>query len=95
MPGDQDRDLSRRQFVQGTVSGLALGLAPAAVLAAGGERDAEKAAVLAQVPKMHKAVAKIDMRLVPDMTADDTLAKLQAHLAKHGFADIELTSSLA
>src|ERR1700676_2916310 len=53
MPGDQDRDLSRREFVQGTVSGLALGLAPAAVLAAGGERDAEKAAVLAQVPKMH------------------------------------------
>src|ERR1700682_3360546 len=53
MPGDQDRDLSRREFVQGTVSGLALGLAPAAVLAAGGERDGEKAAVLAQVPKMH------------------------------------------
>jgi hypothetical protein len=85
MPGDRDRDLSRREFVQGTVSGLALGLAPV-VLAAGGERDAEKAAVLAQVPKPHKAVDKIDMRLVPDMTADDTLAKLQAHLAKHGFA---------
>jgi len=30
------------------------------------------------------------MRLVPDMTATDTLAKLQAHLAKHGFADIEV-----
>ncbi len=27
----------------------------------------------------HKAVAKIDMRLVPDMTAADTLAKLKAH----------------
>ena len=38
----------------------------------------------------HKAVAKIDMRLVPDMTAADTLAKLQAHLAKHGFGDIEV-----
>ncbi|MEP6548729.1 MAG: M20/M25/M40 family metallo-hydrolase [Gammaproteobacteria bacterium] len=38
----------------------------------------------------HKAVAKIDMRLVPDMTAADTLAKLKAHLAKHGFADIEV-----
>ena len=34
----------------------------------------------------HRAVAKIDMRLVPDMTAADTLAKLKAHLAKHGFA---------
>src|SRR5450432_1346948 len=38
----------------------------------------------------HKAVAKIDMRLVPDMTAADTLDKLKAHLAKHGFADVEV-----
>jgi acetylornithine deacetylase/succinyl-diaminopimelate desuccinylase-like protein len=41
----------------------------------------------------HRAVAKIDMRLVPDMTAADTLAKLKAHLAKHGFADIEVNMS--
>jgi acetylornithine deacetylase/succinyl-diaminopimelate desuccinylase-like protein len=41
----------------------------------------------------HKAVAKIDMRLVPDMTAADTLSKLKAHLAKHGFADIEVNMS--
>jgi acetylornithine deacetylase/succinyl-diaminopimelate desuccinylase-like protein len=41
----------------------------------------------------HRAVAKIDMRLVPDMTAEDTLAKLKAHLAKHGFADIEVNMS--
>jgi acetylornithine deacetylase/succinyl-diaminopimelate desuccinylase-like protein len=41
----------------------------------------------------HKAVAKVDMRLVPDMTAADTLAKLRAHLANHGFADIEVTMS--
>ncbi|HEX3396037.1 MAG TPA: M20/M25/M40 family metallo-hydrolase [Steroidobacteraceae bacterium] len=41
----------------------------------------------------HKAVAKIDMRLVPDMTASDTLAKLKAHLAKHGFGDIEVNMS--
>jgi len=38
----------------------------------------------------YRAVAKIDMRLVPDMTAADTLAKLKAHLAKHGFADLEV-----
>ncbi len=38
----------------------------------------------------HRAVAKIDMRLVPDMTATDTLAKLQAHLAAQGFGDIEV-----
>ncbi|HKD54678.1 MAG TPA: M20/M25/M40 family metallo-hydrolase [Steroidobacteraceae bacterium] len=41
----------------------------------------------------HRAVAKIDMRLVPDMTAADTLAKLKAHLAKHGFGDIEANMS--
>jgi acetylornithine deacetylase/succinyl-diaminopimelate desuccinylase-like protein len=38
----------------------------------------------------HRAVAKLDLRLVPDMTAKDTLAKLQAHLAKRGFGDIEV-----
>jgi acetylornithine deacetylase/succinyl-diaminopimelate desuccinylase-like protein len=41
----------------------------------------------------HKAVAKIDMRLVPDMTALGTLALLKAHLAKHGFPDIEVNMS--
>ena len=41
----------------------------------------------------HRAVAKIDMRLVPEMTAEDTLAKLKAHLAKHGFADIQVNMS--
>ena len=38
----------------------------------------------------HRAVAKLDLRLVPDMTAADTLAKLKAHLAKHGFGDVEV-----
>ena len=38
----------------------------------------------------HRAVAKIDMRLVPDMTAAEALAALKAHLAKHGFGDIEV-----
>jgi acetylornithine deacetylase/succinyl-diaminopimelate desuccinylase-like protein len=37
----------------------------------------------------HRAVAKIDMRLVPDMTAAESLAALKAHLAKHGFGDLE------
>jgi acetylornithine deacetylase/succinyl-diaminopimelate desuccinylase-like protein len=41
----------------------------------------------------HRATAKIDMRLVPDMTAIDTLEKLKAHLAKHGFGDIEVNMS--
>jgi len=38
----------------------------------------------------HRAVAKIDMRLVPDMTATEALAALKAHLAKRGFRDIEV-----
>ena len=38
----------------------------------------------------HRAVAKMDLRLVPDMTATDALAKLKAHLAKRGFGDIEV-----
>ena len=38
----------------------------------------------------HKAVAKIDMRLVPNMTSADALAALKAHLAKNGFGDIEV-----
>ena len=38
----------------------------------------------------HRAVAKIDMRLVPDMTAKGTLELLKAHLGKRGFGDIEV-----
>ncbi len=37
-----------------------------------------------------RAVAKLDLRLVPDMTAAEALAALKAHLAKRGFADIEV-----
>ena len=38
----------------------------------------------------HRGVAKLDLRLVPDMTADGALAALKAHLAKRGFEDIEV-----
>jgi len=41
----------------------------------------------------HKAVAKLDLRLVPDMTFDGAVAALKAHLAKHGFGDIEVNPS--
>ena len=37
-----------------------------------------------------KAVAKLDLRLVPDMTAAEALAALKAHLAKRDFGDIEV-----
>jgi acetylornithine deacetylase/succinyl-diaminopimelate desuccinylase-like protein len=38
----------------------------------------------------HRAVAKLDLRLVPDMTAAEALAALKAHLAKRGFGDVEV-----
>src|SRR5213075_3369150 len=38
----------------------------------------------------HRAVAKIDMRLVPDMKKDDAVAALKGHLAKRSFGDIEV-----
>jgi len=41
----------------------------------------------------HRAVAKLDLRLVPDMTFDAALAQLKAHLAKKGFGDIEVVPS--
>jgi acetylornithine deacetylase/succinyl-diaminopimelate desuccinylase-like protein len=41
----------------------------------------------------HRAVAKLDLRLVPDMTAAEALASVKAHLAKQGFSDIEVNMS--
>ena len=41
----------------------------------------------------HRAVAKLDLRLVPDMTYDGAIAAVRAHLAKRGFADIEVNPS--
>jgi acetylornithine deacetylase/succinyl-diaminopimelate desuccinylase-like protein len=41
----------------------------------------------------HRAVAKLDLRLVPDMTYDGAIAALKAHLAKRGFGDLEVNPS--
>jgi len=38
----------------------------------------------------HQAIAKLDLRLVPNQTAADALAALKAHLAKRGFGDIDV-----
>ena len=38
----------------------------------------------------HRAAAKIDLRLVPNMTKDAAVAALKAHLAKRGYGDIEV-----
>ena len=37
----------------------------------------------------HQAVAKLDLRLVPDMKAAECFEALKSHLAKKGFGDIE------
>jgi acetylornithine deacetylase/succinyl-diaminopimelate desuccinylase-like protein len=41
----------------------------------------------------HRAEAKLDLRLVPDMTAAGALAALEMHLERHGFGDIEVHMS--
>ncbi len=41
----------------------------------------------------HRAVAKLDLRLVPDMTYEGAIAAVEAHLAKRGFGDIEVRPS--
>jgi len=38
----------------------------------------------------HRAAAKLDLRLVPDMTKDAAVAALKAHLANRGFGDLEV-----
>ncbi|MCL6741928.1 M20/M25/M40 family metallo-hydrolase [Sphingomonas sp. RB56-2] len=40
-----------------------------------------------------RAEAKLDLRLVPDMTKDEAVSKIKAHLAKRGFGDIEVNVS--
>ena len=41
----------------------------------------------------HRAVAKLDLRLVPNMTFDGAVQALKSHLAKKGFGDIEVKPS--
>lgn len=41
----------------------------------------------------HRATAKLDLRLVPNMTRDSAVEKLKAHLARHGFGDVEVNVS--
>ena len=40
-----------------------------------------------------RAVAKLDLRLVPDQTKDEAVRKLRAHLDAHGFPDVQANVS--
>ena len=40
-----------------------------------------------------RAEAKLDLRLVPDMTREEAVAKLNAHFARHGFSDVKVNVS--
>src|SRR5258708_24706226 len=64
--------LGRREFVQGALSGAALAAAPGFVLAAS-HAAADKAAVLAQVPKMHPQNVKRlqDWIALPSIAAEN------------------------
>jgi acetylornithine deacetylase/succinyl-diaminopimelate desuccinylase-like protein len=37
-----------------------------------------------------RASAKVDFRLIPDMTPEDVLEQLRAHLDAHGFSDVQI-----
>src|SRR5882724_5594893 len=64
--------LGRREFVQGALSGAALAAAPGLVLAAA-HAAADKAAVLAQIPKMHAQNVKRlqDWIALPSIAAEN------------------------
>src|SRR5882757_5651430 len=81
---DSSEALSRRDFVQGALSGVAVMAAPAAVLAAAGD-DPDKAAVLAQIPKMHAENVKRlqDWIALPSIAAENrNYPKGAEHMAK-------------
>lgn len=73
MADASDLNLSRREFVQAAVSGVSLAAAPAVVWAASAGKDADKAAVLAQIPTMHAANVKRlqDWIALPSIAAEN------------------------
>src|ERR1700755_2138735 len=68
---DKEDGVSRRDFVQGALSGAVLLSAPGAVFAAGDSPD--KAAVLAQIPRMHAENVKRlqDWIALPSIAAEN------------------------
>ena len=96
MSNKSDPEVSRREFLQAAGSGLALVSTPALALAATAA-EADKAAVLAQIPKMHAANLKRlqDWIALPSIAAEnrnypqgpDYMAKLAREA---GFTGVEI-----
>src|ERR1700731_5272071 len=93
---DHADGVSRRDFVQGALSGAVLMAAPTAALAAAGD-DPDKAAVLAQIPKMHAENVKRlqDWIALPSIAAENRNypqgAEFMAKLAEQaGFSGVKL-----
>src|SRR6266853_3616248 len=98
MADASDFSLSRREFVRGTVASVALAGAPAAVSAA--VRNADKAAVLAQIPTMHAANVKRlqDWIALPSIAAENRNypqgAEYMVKLAQDaGFTGVKLVAT--
>src|SRR5579872_3734460 len=97
MASERDSGYSRRDFVQSAVSGAALAAVPMSLFAANGAADADKAAVLSQIPKMHAANIKRlqDWIALPSIAAENRNfpqgPEYMAKLARDaGFANVEI-----
>src|SRR5579862_3615034 len=89
--------VGRREFVQGAVAGAALTGAPAALRAAADAGRADKAAVLAQIPRMHANNVKRlqEWIALPSIAAEDRNypqgAEYMQRLAlAAGFTDVKI-----
>jgi acetylornithine deacetylase/succinyl-diaminopimelate desuccinylase-like protein len=89
--------LSRREFVQGAVAGVALAAAPGTGFAASAADDADKQAVLQQIPKMHAENVKRlqEWIALPSIAAENrNFPQGPEHMAKlardAGFTDVRL-----
>src|SRR6201990_3321923 len=92
---DKEDGVSRRDFVQGALSGAVLLSAPGAVFAAGDSPD--KQAVLQQIPKMHAENVKRlqEWIALPSIAAENrNFPQGPEHMAKlardAGFTDVSL-----
>src|SRR5499427_4323349 len=96
MADASDLNFSRRDFVQGAASGVALAAVPGMVLAAAAQ-DSDKNAVLAQIPKMHDGNVKRLQQWIalPSIAAEDRNypqgPEYMAQLARDaGFTNVKL-----